>query len=42
MSLVIFSNSEYIFLWKVIEESISKIKFKWSLTKGLNQIIVVS
>jgi hypothetical protein len=28
MTLVIFSNSEYNFLWNVIEESISKIKFK--------------
>ncbi len=27
MSLVIFSNSEYFFLWPIIEESVSQIKF---------------
>ena len=38
MSLVIFSNSEYIFLWKVIEESISKIKFKKVFVCDLNNL----
>jgi len=37
MSLVIFSNSEYNFLWPVIEESISKINFKKIFVSDVNE-----
>ena len=38
MSLVIFSNSEYNYLWPVIEESVSKIKLKKIFVCDINQL----
>ena len=38
MSLVIFSNSEYSFLWPIIEESMSKINFKKIFVCDVNNL----
>jgi hypothetical protein len=38
MSLVIFSNSEYSFLWPIIEESINKIKFNKIFVCDVNEL----
>ena len=38
MSLVIFSNSEYSFLWPIIEESINKIQFNKIFVCDVNNL----
>lgn len=38
MSLVIFSNSEYYFLWPIIEESVSKINFHKIFVSDINDL----
>jgi hypothetical protein len=38
MSLIIFSNSEYSFIWPIIEERISKFNIKKVFVSDINEL----